>query len=268
MKFKERSEPMERLDKLLANRTKHSRSEVKNLLKKGAVRVDGIPEHDGSRKIDPASQQITCEGKLLPGETHVYILLNKPVNVICATEDRVHKTVIDLLPPELRVKGLFPAGRLDADSTGLVFLTDDGDLAHRMLSPKHHVPKYYLIRTARAFQPDYEEKMAEGLLLSDGTKCLPAEFFPLDVPGNYAVVCLHEGKYHQVRRMLAALGNHVETLHRAAVGGLILPPELALGACLEIIHKDVEKMLNAGNSETVCSCILTNFSSYLINGGV
>lgn len=259
---------MERLDKLLANRTKHSRSEVRALLKKGAVRVDGITEHDGSRHVDPEQQQITCEGKVLPGGTHSYLIVNKPVGVICATEDRVHKTVIDLLPKELCVKGLFPAGRLDIDSTGMVLLTDDGALAHRMLSPKHHVPKYYLIRLARPYEPEYAQKMAAGITLSDGTECLPAKIMPLEIPGNYAVVCLREGKYHQVRRMLAALGNHVGYLHRVAVGGLILPPELAPGACLEIIHKDVEKMLNDGNLADVCSCILTNFSSYSINDSV
>lgn len=256
---------MERLDKLIANRTGYSRSDVKLLLKKGAVRVDGIAERDGSRHVDPSAHRISCEGKALPGGEHVYYIMNKPAGVICATEDRTHQTVLDLLPKELRTKGLFPAGRLDADSTGLLLLTDDGALAHRMLSPKHHVPKCYLIRLARAYEADYAQRLAEGLVLADGTKCLPAEIMHPEIAGNYAIICLHEGKYHQVKRMLAALGNHVERLHRVAAGGLVLPAELASGGCLEMLHKDVEKMLNAESFGSLCSCIMTNFSSYSIN---
>lgn len=256
-----------RLDKLLANRTSYSRSEVKGLLRKGTVRVDGITVTDGARQIDPAVQTVTCYGKALPGGVHVHYLLNKPLGVICATEDRTHRTVIDLLPQDRRVKGLFPAGRLDADSTGLVLLTDDGALAHRMLSPKRHVPKYYLIRLARQYEPAYAEAFAGGIALSDGTVCLPAEIAPLAVPGghSYALVCLHEGKYHQVRRMAAAVGNHVETLHRVAVGGLILPENLASGAYLEIFHKDVENLLKPEPFPAVCERIVSGFSSYLIN---
>ncbi len=254
-----------RLDKLLANRTSYSRSEAKNLLRKGAVQVDGVTVTDGARQIDPAAQTVTCYGKSLPGGEHVYYILNKPLGVICATEDRTHRTVIDLLPKDRRVKGLFPAGRLDADSTGLVLLTDDGALAHRMLSPKHHVPKYYLIRLARQYEPSYAEAFAGGITLSDGTACLPAEITPLDVPGQYALVCLHEGKYHQVRRMTAAVGNHVETLHRVAVGGLILPENLGSGAHLEVFHKDVENLLKPNPFPAVCERIVSCFSSYLIN---
>ena len=254
-----------RLDKLLANRTPHSRSEVKQLLRQGAVQVDGITERDGSRQIDPDAAKVTCAGKALPGGEHVYLILNKPPGVICATEDRHQRTVIDLLPPERRVKGLFPAGRLDADSTGLVLLTDDGALAHRMLSPKHHVPKYYLIRLARPYEPQYADVLAAGLALSDGTQCLPAEICPLP-DGRHALVCLHEGKYHQVRRMMAAVGNHVETLHRVAVGGLLLPVDLLPGEHLEIFHKDVENMLNEPRPEAVRDQVIMNFSSYLING--
>ena len=253
-----------RLDKLLANRTPHSRSEVKQLLRQGAVQVDGVTERDGSRQVDPDAVQVTCAGKTLPGGGHVYLILNKPLGVICATEDRRQKTVIDLLPQELRVKGLFPAGRLDADSTGLVLLTDDGALAHRMLSPKHHVPKYYLVRLARPYEEHYAEALAEGLALSDGTQCLPAEILPFP-DGRYALVCLHEGKYHQVRRMMAAVGNHVEKLHRVGIGGLLLPADLMPGKCLETFHKDVENMLKPPRTEAVRDQVIMNFSSYLIN---
>lgn len=254
-----------RLDKLLSNRTPHSRSDIKGILKNGAVRVDGMVESDGSRKVDPDVQEITCQGKKLVGQTHTFFLVNKPQGYVCATEDREHATVLELLPKELRVKGLFPAGRLDADSTGLVLLTDDGDLAHRMLAPKSHVPKYYLVQLARPCRADYAQRLAEGLRLADGTECLPAQYRALDVPGHFAVICLHEGKYHQVKRMFAALGNHVEHLHRAAIGGLLLPQDLPLGAYVEILHKDVETMLKSEPFEAVCERIVTEFSSYWIN---
>ncbi len=254
-----------RLDKLLSNRTPHSRSDIKVVLKNGAVQVDGVTECDGSRKVDPDVQEITLHGKKLVGQTHVCFLVNKPQGYICATEDRVHRTVLELLPKSLQVKGLFPAGRLDVDSTGLVLLTDDGDLAHRMLAPKSHVPKYYLVRLAKPCRPADVKRLGRGLRLSDGTVCLPAEARALEVPGNYALICLHEGKYHQVKRMFAALANHVEALHRVAIGGMFLPENLALGGHVEVLHKDVEKMLKEGSFDAVCERIVTNFSSYSIN---
>lgn len=257
-----------RLDKFLSDRTPHSRAEIKKLLHAGAVRIDGTAQTDGSRKIDPKVQAVTCLGKPVRSDAHVYYIVNKPEGFVCATEDREHRVVIDLIPNELRIKGLFPAGRLDGDSTGLVLLTDDGALAHRMLSPKSHVPKYYLVRLARPYESCYGEQFAAGISLSDGTQCLPAEIQPLDVPGNFALVCLHEGKYHQVKRMAAAVGNHVEHLHRVAVGALILPPDLALGGYLEILHKDVENLLKPGNLSVLSRQIISFFSSYSINEGL
>ncbi len=257
-----------RLDKFLADRTPHSRSDIKKLLRAGAVLVDGKAVSDAGCRIDPDAQEVRCGGKLIRGGTHRYLLLNKPEGVISATEDRDHKTVIDLVPEELRIKGLFPAGRLDGDSTGMILVTNDGDLAHQMLSPKHHVPKHYLVQLARPFEPNYSAKFESGLVLSDGMHCLPAQIAPLDVPGNFALVCLHEGKYHQVKRMAAAVGNHVEHLHRVAVGGLILPPELPLGGCLELFHKDVERMLKTCETLDLRDQIVMDFSSYSINAGI
>lgn len=256
-----------RLDKLLSNRTPHSRSDVKIILKNGAVQVDGVTECDGSRKIDPDVQEVTLYGKKIVGQSHVCFLVNKPQGYICATEDRMHQTVLDLLPKDFRVKGLFPAGRLDVDSTGLVLLTDDGDLAHRMLAPKSHVPKYYLVRLAKPCRNADVKRLAKGLTLSDGTVCMPAEARPLEVQGNYALICLHEGKYHQVKRMFAALSNYVESLHRVAIGNMVLPENLALGAHVEVLHKDVENMLKGGNLDAIYERIVTNFSSYSINEG-
>lgn len=256
-----------RLDKFLANRTPYSRAEVKNLLRAGSIQVDGITERDGSRKLDADAQTVTCRGQMIRGGAHVYLLLNKPVGYLSATEDRTQKTVMELVPDALRVKGLAPAGRLDIDSTGMLLLTDDGVLAHRMLAPKQHVPKCYLIGLARPCEASYAQRLAAGITLADGTECLPAELMPVDMPGHFALIRLHEGKYHQVRRMMAALGNHVETLHRTAIGELLLPPDLPFGGCLEILHKDVEKMLKPGDFPALYEQIVSYFSSYLINGG-
>ena len=253
-----------RLDKLLSNRTAHSRSEIKSLLKQGMIQVDGRTEHDGGRKVNPDTQEITCAGKKLHGGSHLYLIMNKPEGIICATEDRQHKTVLDLLPAELRVKGLFPAGRLDIDSTGLVLLTDDGGFSHQMLSPRHHVDKYYLIRLARPFEEAYIQKFSERMTLADGTECLPARVQALPEPKT-CLVCLHEGKYHQVKRMFAAAGNHVEHLHRIAVGGMLLPPDLPSGDCLEILHKDIQRMLKSDTFPEMYEQIVSDFSSYLIN---
>lgn len=252
-----------RLDKFLANRSSYSRNEVKNLLRKGAVRVDTVTECDGSRKIDPDSQIVTCLGKQIQSGSHVYLILNKPVGYLCATEDRSHRTVLDLIPESLRIKGLFPAGRLDLDSTGLVLLTDDGQLAHEMLAPKKHIPKYYLVCLRDPIRDQDIQALSKGIVLSDQTHCLPAQAQVF--PDSYALICLHEGKYHQVKRMFASLGNHVESLHRVAIGGLILPENLRSGAYLEILHKDLAVMLKAQSFQVICEQILKNFSSYSIN---
>ncbi len=254
-----------RIDKFLADRTKYSRNEIKTMLKKGAVRMNDEILSDPKQKINPDVQEITLNGKKIHGGLEIYLLVNKPENYICATEDRQHKTVLELVPEALRHKDLFPAGRLDIDSTGLVLLTTDGALAHNMLSPKHHVPKYYLVTLSRKFQESYVQSLADGMTLADGTVCLPVQTKPLTE--KICLVCLHEGKYHQIKRMFAALGNHVEHLHRVAVGSLLLPPDLPSGDCLEIFNKDILQMLKANSFPEMCEQIVYAFSSYLINDG-
>lgn len=252
-----------RLDKFLADRTSHSRSEIKTLLRNGAVKADGITVTDPKCKINPDQQEITLNGKSIHGGTQLYVIVNKPENYICATEDKQHKTVLELLPEALRHKDMFPAGRLDIDSTGLVLVTTDGNLAHQMLSPRHHVPKYYLVRLAEPVQNEQIQMLAQGITLSDGLECLPAQAMALE--NNYCLICLHEGKYHQVKRMFAALGNHVEHLHRVAVGGLLLPSNLPSGSCLEIFNKEISQLLKPESFPAMCEQIVTDFSSYLIN---
>ena len=252
-----------RLDKFLADRTPHSRSEIKTLLRNGAVKINNIISTDPKLKINPDQQEITLNGNKIHGGTQLYVIVNKPENYICATEDKQHKTVLELLPEALRHKDMFPAGRLDIDSTGLVLVTTDGNLAHQMLSPRHHVPKYYLVRLAEPVQNEQIQMLAQGITLSDGLECLPAQAMALE--NNYCLICLHEGKYHQVKRMFAALGNHVEHLHRVAVGGLLLPSNLPSGSCLEIFNKEISQLLKPESFPAMCEQIVTDFSSYLIN---
>ena len=254
-----------RIDKFLADRTSYSRSEIKTLLKKGAVRADGKIITDSSQKINPDRQEIIFNGKKIHSGLNYYVIVNKPENYICATEDKQHKTVLELLPEELRHKDMFPAGRLDIDSTGLVLLTTNGNLAHQMLSPKHHVPKYYIVNLAEDLSENEIQKLSEGIALSDGTQCLPAE--ARKISERFCLICLHEGKYHQVKRMFAALGNHVEHLHRVAVGSLLLPANLPLGGHLEIFHKEVRDLLKSKTFQEMYEQIVTDFSSYSINDG-
>lgn len=254
-----------RLDKFLSDRTEYTRSEIRNFLKNGAVRLGLETVRDGSRKLNPDEQEVFLNQKKIHGGLHLYLVLNKPENYLCATEDKVHKTVLELVPKELKRKNLFPAGRLDLDSTGFVLLTDDGTLSHQMLSPKNHVPKYYLVKLARPFEDSYPSVLRAGLVLSDGTVCLPAEV--QQVSEKYCIICLHEGKYHQVKRMFAFLGNHVEHLHRVAVGSLLLPPDLPSGACLEIFHKEIQQLLKTENFPMMFEQIVSAFSSYWINEG-
>ena len=158
----------------------------------------------------------------------VYVMLYKPEGLLSATEDRRQKTVLDLLPKELRRRGLFPVGRLDKDTTGLLLLTDDGALAHALLSPKKHVDKVYLARVEGRVDRSDISALAEGMTLGDGTRCLPAGLEPLG-DGSQCRVTLREGKYHQVKRMLAARGKPVLTLKRLSMGGLALDEELKPG---------------------------------------
>ena len=197
---------MERLDKIIANRGIASRREVKELVRQGRVLVDGVP---------------VC------GERYLYLLLHKPAGVLTATEDKRQPTVMDLVPEPWRRRGLAPVGRLDKDTEGLLLLTDDGELTHRLLSPKYHVDKVYYARVEGTPDAADAAAFAAGLQLDDGLQCLPARLEPLG-PGE-CLVTLREGKFHQVKRMLAARGKPVLYLKRLAMGPLQLEAELMPG---------------------------------------
>lgn len=219
---------MERLDKLLAGTGKWSRREVKALVRQGLVRVDGRLAASAEDKLDPAAAIITVAGETISLCRFTYVMLHKPAGVLTATEDRKQPTVLDLLPPELRRIGLAPVGRLDKDTEGLLLLTNDGELAHRLLSPKYHVEKRYFARVDGELSATDAEAFARGMTLGDGLECLPAGLEVL--PDRVCIVTLREGKFHQVKRMLAARGAPVLYLKRLSMGPLTLDDSLAAGA--------------------------------------
>ena len=211
---------MERLDKFLCDSGAGTRSQVKLILKAGRVTVDGKVERDNSRKIDLQTQVVCLDGERLGGWKRLGVMLNKPAGFVTATEDPAERTVMELLPPELKVKELKPVGRLDKQTEGLLLFTNDGDLLHRLISPKNEIPKvYYARHEGQAGQADVEA-FAQGLVLRDGTECLPARLQPLGPGESLITVC--EGKYHQVRRMMASRGMTVDYLERREEGKLTL----------------------------------------------
>lgn len=211
---------MERLDKFLCDSGVGTRSQVKAILKSGRVTVDGKPEKDPAKKIDPQIRVIMLDGETLGGKQRMVVMLNKPAGFVTATEDPVEKTVMELLPPELKHLDLKPVGRLDKATEGLLLFTNDGDLLHRLISPKKEVTKvYYARHEGQAEQADVEA-FAAGITLRDGTVCLPAKLEPIGPGESLVTVC--EGKYHQVRRMMASRNMTVLYLERRQEGKLTL----------------------------------------------
>ena len=230
---------MERLDKFLCDSGAGTRSQVKAILKAGRVTVDGKPEKDNSRKIDPAVNVITLDGEILGGKRRAVVMLNKPAGYVTATEDPVEKTVMELLPPEMKHLDLKPVGRLDKATEGLLLFTNDGDLLHRLISPKKEVPKiYYARHEGEAGQEDVEA-FASGITLRDGTVCLPAKLEPLGPGESLVTVC--EGKYHQVRRMMASRNMTVLYLERRQEGSLTLG-DLPRGSVRELTEKEIAEL--------------------------
>lgn len=228
----------ERLDKLLAAQSTWSRREVKELIRKGLVTVNDLPARGPEQKLDPDADRVRVSGQPVPLRLHLYLMMNKPAGVVSATRDDGCPTVVDLVPPELLRRGLFPAGRLDKDTTGLLILTDDGALAHRILSPKSHVPKVYLARLDRPLTPQMAEGFAAGIPLGEEGRTLPAQLERLEE--NLARVTLREGMYHQIKRMFAVYGARVVELRRISMGGLALDENLAPGRCRELTPEEVE----------------------------
>lgn len=232
--------PQQRLDKLISSQGGYTRKQAQQLIKDGLVRVDGISVRDRGAHVDPELAKVEVNGKPFALEKFVYLMLNKPKGVVSATNDRNVKTVVDLAPPELKGRNLFPAGRLDMTTTGFVLLTDDGDFAHRILSPKNHIEKTYEARLAEKTNPDQLKRVAEGIVLGDGTECMPAKLKVLEDGENPLVeIKICEGKYHQIKRMFAAAGNGVIELKRTKMGLLNLDPALPEGECKRLNEEEV-----------------------------
>lgn len=232
-----------RLDKFVSGLKKDlSRSGVKLLCKQKRITVNGECAKP-DQKIDAESDEVCLDGERLVFKEHIYIMLNKPSGYVCSTRDGKSPTVLELVPDRLYRKGLFPAGRLDKDTEGFVLITDDGKLSHAMLSPKHHVPKKYYVELKDPISQDTDEKFSNGIEIDGGDICKPAILERIkDKPrACYLTIC--EGKYHQIKRMFSAVGNEVVYLKRIAIGDMVLDVNLPLGKCLEILHKDIRKLL-------------------------
>ena len=221
---------MMRLDKYLCETGFGTRSQVKDLLKKGQVMVNGEVVKKPELKINETTDQILCQGKKASYQKNIYLMLHKPAGVVSATEDNREKTVLDLVRPEDRKNGLFPVGRLDKDTEGLMLLTADGELAHRLLSPKKHVDKTYYAKIDGQVTEEHVKQFREGLDIGDEKKTLPAVLtILLSGPVSEIEVTIHEGRFHQIKRMFEAVGCKVTYLKRLSMGSLVLdetlPPE-------------------------------------------
>ena len=233
----------QRLDKLIASMGSFSRREVKLLIREGRILADGLPVSSAEEKYDPETTEISVDGVALGYRRYTYLMMNKPAGVLSATRDGKEKTVLDLLEPELRKLDLFPAGRLDKDSEGLLLLTNDGQLAHRLLSPRHHVDKIYYVRTEGELTEEDCRAFAEGMTLGDGLQCLPAGLTILRAGEiSEAQVTLREGKFHQVKRMLSALGKPVLYLSRVQMGNLTLDSSLSPGEYRFLTEPEVKEL--------------------------
>ncbi|MFV0560919.1 MAG: pseudouridine synthase [Enterococcus sp.] len=237
-----------RLDKFLAQTGYGSRKEVKILIKKGHVTVDGQLIKSDKYQVDEMNTHITVDGERVVYQKYFYYLLNKPSGVVSATQDAYDRTVLDLIKREDYREDLFPVGRLDKDTEGFLLLTNDGDLAHRLLSPKKHVEKEYYAQVKGVMTIVDKEKFASGLVIDGGEQTLPAELQILttSIEENRSEIhlVLHEGKFHQVKRMVKVVGKEVLFLKRIRMGGLYLPPNLPVGHYRELTTLELKKLSN------------------------
>ena len=238
--------PRMRLDKLLAHLNCGSRKEVQAMIRAGRVQVDGVTERDPAAKVDADTAQVVLDGQAQHYQAQRYYMLNKPAGVITASRDERHDTVLELFPEEMR-RGLFAVGRLDKDTEGLLLITDDGALSHALMSPARHVDKVYEAEVEGELVPDAAARFAAGLELKDGTVCRPAQLEAAhDLGENWVRVTLCEGKYHQVKRMIAAVGGVVVRLRRVELGGLTLDPALAPGAFRALTAQELALLTQQG----------------------
>lgn len=232
---------VQRLDKFIASQLEGvSRKDARELIRRGEIKINGDAAKAPEQKIDADADEISVSGIVIGYKKYLYIMLNKPAGVVCATRDGLSETVLELLPPRLRRRGLFPAGRLDKDTVGFVLITDDGALSHRILAPKSHVPKKYFVRLSDDLCAWAEAEFEKGMVIDGDETCLPAEL--KRIAPRECEVTLHEGKYHQIKRMFAALDNEVIYLKRIEFGGIPLDKSLKEGQVRELTPNELEKL--------------------------
>lgn len=232
---------MERLDKILANLGYGSRKDVKKIIKSGAVEVDGNIVKSSEAQVDPLKSVIKVDGEKIEYKTYIYIMMNKPADVISATFDDYDTTVIDLLEESYMAFEPFPVGRLDKDTVGLLLITNDGELNHRLISPKWHVDKVYYAKVDGELTEEDIELFKDGITIDDGYKCMPSKLEILNKAEeeSEAIVTVQEGKYHQVKRMFQSVGKNVTYLKRLSFGGLKLDEKLQEGSYRELTEKEI-----------------------------
>lgn len=237
---------MERLDKILANLGYGSRKEVKALCRKGEVVVDGTPVKDSAEKVDPVNSTIEVKGEKINYRKFIYLMMNKPSGVVSATFDNYDETVIDLLDPEYQVFEPFPIGRLDKDTVGLLLITNDGELNHKLIAPKNHVDKVYYAEINKPIDESDIVKFEKGITLDDGYLCMPAklEVINSNEDGAEVHVTIQEGKFHQVKRMFEAVDKSVVYLRRISFGPLKLDETVEEGSFRELTEEEIELLKN------------------------
>lgn len=225
-----------RLDKYISGAMNISRADAKKMITKGFVTVNGQVNRLADFKIT-SSDTVACNGTQLSYSEYVYYIINKPKGVVCTTDSR-EPSVIELLPDGLKRKDLFCVGRLDKDTTGLLIITNDGDYCHRVISPKNKIIKKYIAELADQIDDERLKLLENGVMLNDGIITEPAHIFDVNNNGKCVTIGIYEGKYHQVKRMFAAIGNRVVDLHRKSIGMLVLPQDINIGECREMTEEE------------------------------
>lgn len=235
----------QRLDKILSNSGFGTRKEIKQMVRGGQVTVDGRVVKDSSMHVNPYQNEVMVNGQKVEYREFVYLMMNKPAGVVSATWDNKFKTVVDLVPEAYRHFDVFPVGRLDRDTEGLLLLTNDGQLAHDLLSPKKHVPKTYYAKVDGKVSQTDVEVFKKGVGLDDGYETLPAQLVILKSEEQSEIeLTIVEGKFHQVKRMFEAVGKKVTYLQRITMGAVDLDRGLELGACRELTHRELDDLKN------------------------
>lgn len=230
---------MERIDKVISSQSNFSRKEVRKMILKKRVTVDGEIVDKYDTKIDQSRAVIAIDGKDIDLKKNIYLILNKPKGYISATEDKSQRTVLELVPEEFKERELFPAGRLDKDTTGLMLITNDGVMAHNILSPRKHIKKIYEVTIDIDMTDEMVKGFKSGIKLSDA-ECKSAE---LNITGkSLGIVTIREGRYHQIKRMFGCYGAKVLELNRIGMGNLNLPKKLKLGECRELTENELERL--------------------------